>query len=51
MHLSEWLTPTTEETTGVDEDVKKGGPSCTAGGNVNWGSHCGNSKFPQRVKK
>ena len=27
--------------TGVGEVVRKLEPSCTAGGNVNWCSHCG----------
>ena len=27
--------------TNVDQDVKKGEPSYTVGGNVNWCSHCG----------
>jgi len=27
--------------TDVDQDVKKGEPSYTVGGNVNWCSHCG----------
>uniref|UniRef100_A0A8C0L6V7 HMG box domain-containing protein n=1 Tax=Canis lupus dingo TaxID=286419 RepID=A0A8C0L6V7_CANLU len=30
-----------EETTNVGEDVEKGEPSCTVGGNVNWYSHSG----------
>ena len=34
-HLSEWLTSKTQETTGVDEDVEKGEPSYTVGGNAN----------------
>ena len=29
-------------TTNVEEDVEKGEPSCTVGGNVNWCSHSGN---------
>ena len=29
------------ETTDVGEDVQKGEPSCTVGGNVNWYSHSG----------
>ena len=32
---------TRQETTNVGDDVEKGGPSCTVGGNVNWGSHSG----------
>ena len=30
-----------QETTNVGEDVEKGEPSCTVGGNVNWYSHSG----------
>ena len=40
-HLSEWLKSTTQETTGVGEDVEKGEPSGTVGGNANWCSHSG----------
>jgi len=40
-HLSEWLKSTTQETTGIDEDVEKGEPSCPVGGNANWCSHSG----------
>ena len=29
------------ETAHVCEDVEKGEPSCTVGGNTNWCSHCG----------
>ena len=39
--LSEWLKSATQETTGVGEDVEKGEPSCTVGGDANWCSHCG----------
>jgi len=39
--LSEWLKSTTQETTGVGEDVEKGEPSCTVGGNASWCSHSG----------
>ena len=41
--LSEWLKSTTQETTGVGEDVEKREPSCTIGGSAtaNWCSHCG----------
>ena len=38
-HLSELLKLTTQETTGVGEDVEKGELSCTVGGNANWYSH------------
>ena len=40
-HLSEWLKLTTQETTGVGEDVEKGEPSHSVAGNANWCSHCG----------
>ena len=30
-----------QEIIGVDEDVEKREPSCTAGGNVNWCNHYG----------
>ena len=30
---SDWLKSTTEEATGIGEDLEKGKPSCTAGGN------------------
>ena len=40
-HLSEWLKSTTEETTGVGNDMEKGEPSCTVGVNANWCSHHG----------
>ena len=36
---SEWLKLTTQETTDVGEDLEKGKPSCTIGGNANWYSH------------
>ena len=37
----EWLKSTTQEITGVNEDVEKGEPSCALGGNANWCSHSG----------
>ena len=40
-HLSEWLKSKTQKATDVGEDVEKKEPSCTAGGNANWYSHCG----------
>ena len=40
-HLSEWLRLTTQETTDVGEDVEKGEPSYTAGGDANCCSHSG----------
>ena len=30
-----------QETTNVGKKVEKGEPLYTAGGNLNWGSHCG----------
>jgi len=36
LHLSEWLKPKTQETTGIGKYVEKGEPSCTVCGNVNW---------------
>ena len=38
---SEWLKLTTQETTGVGENAKKGEPSCTAGLNAYWYSYFG----------
>jgi len=40
-HLSEWLKSTTQETTGVGEDVEEEEPLYTVGENANWCSHCG----------
>ena len=42
-HLTpaEWLSLINPQTTGADEDVEKGEPFCTVGGNVDWYSHCG----------
>ena len=40
-HISEWLISTTQETTGVGEDMEKKEPSRTVGGNANRCSHCG----------
>lgn len=34
--LSEWLSSTGQETTGVGEDAEEGEPSCTPGGNASW---------------
>ena len=45
-----WGKLTRQETTNVGEDVEKGEPSCTVGGNVNWYSHSGKLEVPQRVK-
>ena len=37
--------------TSVAEDVERKEPSCTAGGNTNWCSHCGDSmEVPQEIK-
>ena len=41
-YLSERLSPINQQTTGVGEDVQKGEPFCTDGGNADWCSHCGN---------
>ena len=47
----EWGKLTRQETTYVGEDVERGEPSCTVGGNVNWCSHSENCvEVPQRVK-
>ena len=40
-HLSEWLTLTTQATTGVGQDAEKEDLFCTAGGNANLCSHSG----------
>ena len=40
-HLSGWLKLTTQEATGVGEDVEKGEPSCTVGGNAKSCRHSG----------
>ena len=34
-HLSEWLSPINQQTS-AGEDVEKGEPFCTVGGNANW---------------
>ena len=53
-HLSEWLKSTTQEITGVNEDVEKGEPSCALGGNANWCSHsgkeCGGSSKKSKIE-
>ena len=36
LHLSEWLTLTTQETTDVGEDAEKEEHFCTTGGNAHW---------------
>ena len=35
-HLSEWLPSINHQTTSAGEDVEKGEPSCTVGGNADW---------------
>ena len=51
-HLSEWLTLTTQATTDVGKDAEKEDLFCTAGGNVNWCSHSGQTvwKFLKKLK-
>ena len=39
--MTEWLNLTTQETTGVGEDVEKGEHSYTVGGKINWCSYSG----------
>ena len=39
-HLSGWLSSKTPQITNVGEDVEKKEHWYTAGGNINWGSHC-----------
>ena len=41
LHLSEWLTLTTQATTDIGGDVEKEDLFCTAGGNANWCIHSG----------
>ena len=42
-HLTptEWLSSINQQTANAREDVEKGEPFCTAGGNADWHSHCG----------
>lgn len=51
-HLSEWLKPTTLETTGVGKDVEKKEPSWTPDGKANWCSHSGKTvwRFLRKLK-
>ena len=42
--LSEWLKRTNQETIDAGEDVEKGEPFCTVGGNTNWYSHSGKQR-------
>ena len=39
--LSEWLSSTNQQRTSAGEDAEKKKPSCTAGRNADWYSHCG----------
>ena len=39
-HWSEWLSSINQQAS-VGEDVEKGEPSCTIGGNADWCGHCG----------
>ena len=39
MHLSEWLTLTTQATTDIGEDAEKEDLFCIVGGNASWCSH------------
>ena len=41
LHLSEWLTVTTQATTDIGKDVEKEDLFCIAGGNASWCSHSG----------
>ena len=40
-HQSEWPSAKSLQTINAGEGVEKTEPSPTAGGNVTWGSHCG----------
>ena len=49
--LSEWLKRTNPETIDAGEDVEKGEPSCTVGGDANWCGRSENSvEVPQKIK-
>ena len=49
--MSEWLLSINQQTTSVGEDVEKGEPFCTVGGNADWCSHCGkHMEIPQEIK-
>ena len=51
-HLSEWLKSTTQETTGVGENVEKKESSCIFGGNVNLSTTVENTvEVPQKVHR
>ena len=50
-HTSEWLSSTSPQITNAGDVLKKMDPSYTAGRNVNWYNHYGNSKeVPQKTK-
>ena len=38
-YLSEWLSSINQQITSTGEDVEKGEPFCTIGGNADWHSH------------
>ena len=40
LYLSEWLSAINQQKTSAGDDVQKGNPFCTVGGNVDWYSHC-----------
>ena len=40
-HLSELLSSINQQTTSAGEDMEKGEPFCTVGGDADWCSHCG----------
>ena len=44
-HLSEWLSSINQQTTSAGEDVEKGEPFCTVGGNV-----VSSIEIPQKTK-
>ena len=41
LHLSEWVTLTTQATTDVGKDAEKEELFCIVGGNAGWSSHSG----------
>ena len=48
-HLSEWLSSMNQQTTSAGEDVEKGEPYCTVGGNAGWCRHTGKQmEIPQK---
>ena len=40
LHKSEWLSSINQQTVSAGENVEKGDPFCTVGGNAGWCSHC-----------